>query len=129
MLTLGERTVQIDFEDVEIMSEDIEGWLVATDAGVTVALDTELDEALEREGLAREFVSRLQKLRKDSGFNVSDRIHVEFSTDDETAQAIESMRSYIGMETLAEALERGGQFSGTELEINGRHVNVRVKRV
>lgn len=129
MLTLGERTLQIDFEDVEIVSEDIEGWLVATDSGVTVALDTELDEALEREGLAREFVSRLQKLRKDSGFNVSDRIHVEYSTDDDTALAIESMRSYIGMETLAEALERGGQFSGTELEINGRHVNVRVKRV
>ncbi len=129
MLTIDERTVQIDFEDVEIMSEDIEGWLVATDSGVTVALDTELDEALEREGLAREFVSRLQKLRKDSGFNVSDRIHVEYSTDDDTALAIESMRSYIGMETLAEALERGGQFSGTELEINGRHVNVRVKRV
>ena len=129
MLTIGEKTVQIDFEDVEIISEDIEGWLVATDAGTTVALDTELDESLVREGLAREFVSRLQKLRKDSGFDVTDRINVEYSTDDDTAAAIESMRSYIGMETLAEALERGGQFSGTELEINGRHVNVRVKRV
>lgn len=129
MLTIGEKTVQIDFEDVEIISEDIEGWLVATDAGTTVALDTELDESLVREGLAREFVSRLQKLRKDSGYDVTDRITVEYSTDDETAMAIESMRSYIGMETLAEALERGGQFEGTELEINGRHVNVRVKRV
>ncbi|MBU3678546.1 MAG: isoleucine--tRNA ligase [Candidatus Kapabacteria bacterium] len=129
MLTIGEKTVQIDFEDVEIISEDIEGWLVATDAGTTVALDTELDESLVREGLAREFVSRLQKLRKDSGYNVTDRISVEYSTDDETSAAIESMRSYIGMETLAEALERGGQFEGTELEINGRHVNVRVKRV
>jgi isoleucyl-tRNA synthetase len=129
MLTLGERTVQIDFEDVEIVSEDIEGWLVASDAGVTVALDTELDEALMREGLAREFVSRLQKLRKDSGFDVTDRISVVYSTDDETSAAIESMRSYIVMETLAEALERGGQAEGTVLEINGRHVNVRVQRV
>ncbi|MCX6139643.1 MAG: DUF5915 domain-containing protein [Candidatus Kapabacteria bacterium] len=69
-LTVGEQTVQIDFEDVEIVSEDVEGWLVASDSGLTVALDTELDEILLREGLAREFVSRIQKIRKDSGFEV-----------------------------------------------------------
>jgi isoleucyl-tRNA synthetase len=129
MIDVGERNVQIDFEDVEIISEDIEGWLVASDNGVTVALDTELDEELIREGLAREFVSRLQKLRKDSGFDVTDRITVLYETDDDTSIALESMRSYIAMETLAEALERGGQFEGTGLEINGRHVNVRVQRV
>ena len=128
-LTIGERTVQIDFEDVEIVSEDIEGWLVATDGATTVALDTELDEHLVREGLAREFVSRLQKIRKESGFDVTDRIDVLYSTDDETATALDSMRSYIGMETLAESLERGEQLLGVDLEINGRHVNVRVQRV
>jgi isoleucyl-tRNA synthetase len=128
-LTIGEQTIQIDFEDVEIVSEDIEGWLVASDSGLTVALDTELDDALLREGLAREFVSRIQKIRKDSGFEVTDRISITYVTDDETAAALESLRTYIGMETLTETLERGEQSEGVDLEINGRHVNVRVKRV
>ncbi|MBK6761369.1 MAG: class I tRNA ligase family protein [Ignavibacteria bacterium] len=128
-LTLGEQTVQIDFEDVEIVSEDIEGWLVASDSGLTVALDTELDDALLREGLAREFVSRIQKIRKDSGFEVTDRISIRYVADDETSTALETMRSYIVMETLTETLERGEQSEGVDLEMNGRQVNVRVKRV
>lgn len=128
-IEIEDVTVQIDFEDVEIVSEDIEGWLVATEGATTVALDTEIDQALEREGLAREFVSRLQKLRKDSGYAVTDRIRIEFDTDIETAEAFLSMRSYIAMETLAITLERGEQLQGVGLEINGRHVNVRVERV
>jgi isoleucyl-tRNA synthetase len=128
-LTIDDKTVQIDFEDVEIISEDIEGWLVASDSGLTVALDTELDEHLIREGLAREFVSRLQKIRKESGYDVTDRVAVLYHADNETSAALESMRSYIGMETLAESLERGEQPLGVDLEINGRHVNVRVQRV
>ncbi|NQW29318.1 MAG: isoleucine--tRNA ligase [Ignavibacteria bacterium] len=129
VLTMAEETLQIDFEDVEIVSEDIEGWLVASDYGLTVALDTELDEALEREGLAREFVSKIQKIRKDSGFDVTDRISIEYSTDNETSDSIQGMRSYIVMETLAITLERGEQPAGTDLEINGRHVIVRIIRV
>lgn len=128
-LTMLDETIQIDFEDVEIVSEDIEGWLVASDSGLTVALDTELDDELEREGLAREFVSKIQKIRKDSGFEVTDRISVEYATDDETSEAIQRMRSYIVMETLAITLERGEQPAGTDLEINGRHVIVRIIRV
>ena len=128
-LTLGEQTVQIDFEDVDIVSEDIEGWLVASDGGITVALDTELDEALLREGLAREFVSRIQKIRKDSGFEVTDRISIRYVSDDDTSSTLETMRTYIVMETLTETLERGEQPEGVDLEMNGRQVNVRVKRV
>ncbi len=128
-VSVGDTTVQIDFEDVEIVSEDIEGWLVASDDGVTVALDTEIDEGLEREGLAREFVSRIQKLRKDADYLVTDRITLEYSTDDSTSEALQTMRSYIVMETLAVTLERGERLEGVDLEINGRHVNVRVNRV
>ncbi len=128
-VTIGETTIQIDFEDVEIVSEDIEGWLVATYGRITVALDTELDEALRREGMAREFVSKIQKLRKDSGFEITDRISIRYVTDDETSADLESMRSYIVMETLTETLERGEQSEGVDLEMNGRQVNVRVKRV
>jgi len=128
-ITIGDTTLQIDYEDVEILSEDIEGWLVASDKGVTVALDTEIDESLEREGLAREFVSKLQKLRKDSGYEVTDRIEITYECDEQTSQAVQAMRTYIVMETLAISLERGEQLEGVDLEINGRHVNVRVKRV
>lgn len=127
-LDIGSETMQIDFEDVEIVSEDIEGWLVATEHGLTVALDTDLDDALLHEGLAREFVSRLQKIRKDSGFDVTDRIVIRFSADDETADAISNMRAYIAMETLADTLERGDGSLGTDLEINGRNVSVHVER-
>ncbi|MFN5876558.1 MAG: class I tRNA ligase family protein, partial [Ignavibacteria bacterium] len=88
-LMIDDKTVQIDFEDVEIISEDIEGWLVASDGGLTVALDTELDEHLMREGLAREFVSRLQKIRKESGYEVTDRVEVHYCADDETSAALE----------------------------------------
>ena len=128
-LVVGNETVQIDYEDVEIMSEDIEGWLVASENGITVALDTELDATLEREGLAREFVSRIQKIRRESGYSVTDRVSLEVHTDDDTFEALRTMRAYIVMETLAISLERGEQPEGVDLEINGRFVNVRVKRV
>ena len=124
-----DTTVQIDYEDVEIVSEDIEGWLVSSERGVTVALDTDIDEGLAQEGLARELVSRLQKIRKESGFSVTDRVSVTYTTDDDTAADIDAMRSYIKMETLAITLERGESPAGVDLEINGRHVNVRVERV
>jgi isoleucyl-tRNA synthetase len=128
-INIGESTIQVDYEDVELVSEDIEGWLVASENGMTVALDTEIDEGLEREGLAREFVSRVQKIRKDSGYEVTDRISLHYDSDDSTSDALEALRSYIVMETLAITLERGERSNGIDLEINGRHVNVRVERV
>jgi isoleucyl-tRNA synthetase len=128
-LSWGDETLQIDFEDVEIINEDIEGWLVASDAGLTVALDTELDQNLEQEGLAREFVSRVQKIRKESGYEVTDRVSLMYSSDDTTSEALQTLRPYIVMETLAITLERGEHPDGVDLEINGRHVNVRVMRV
>lgn len=128
-VSIGDETVQIDYEDVEIVSEDIEGWLVAIERGVTVALDTELDETLIREGLAREFVSKIQKIRKDSGFDVTDRIALVMETDDVTFESLMTMRSYIVSETLAETLDRGEGLEGNRLDVNGSTVSVRVTRV
>jgi isoleucyl-tRNA synthetase len=128
-VSIGDATVQIDYEDVEIVSEDIEGWLVAIERGVTVALDTELDETLIREGLAREFVSKIQKIRKDSGFDVTDRIALVMDTDDVTYASLMTMRSYIVSETLAETLDRGEGLEGNRLDVNGSTVSVRVTRV
>ena len=128
-VSIGDLTVQIDFEDVEIVSEDIEGWLVATERGITVALDTEVDDTLLREGLAREFVSKLQKIRKDSGYDVTDRVSVVIETDDVTFTDLMSMRAYIMSETLAEALDRGECQDGNRLDVNGSTVSVRVTRM
>ncbi|MDZ4745171.1 MAG: isoleucine--tRNA ligase [bacterium] len=125
---VGGESVSIDREDVEIVNQDIEGWLVASDNGVTVALDTELDSVLIQEGLAREFVSKVQKFRKDSGFEVTDRIDIAFAADEEVTEAMHVMRNSIVMETLADTLERGEGPFGTLLEINGRNVSVRIER-
>lgn len=127
-VTVGEATLQIDFEDVEIVSEDIEGWLVASEGSITVALDTELDAGLITEGLAREFVSKIQKLRKDSGLEVTDRISLTFGTDDETASSLLSMRMYIATETLADIVDLVIEDFDTTMDVNGREVKVRIAR-
>jgi isoleucyl-tRNA synthetase len=128
-IAVGEETIQIDFEDVDIVSEDIEGWLVASDQGITVALDTEIDKALINEGLAREFVSKIQKLRKDSGLDVTDRIALAYLSDDATSEALQSMRTYIATETLAESIVRGEGPYENAIDVNGRSVSVRLERM
>ena len=95
----------ITLEDVEIFSEDIEGWLVASENGITVALDTALDEDLLREGIAREFINRIQNLRKSSGFEVTDRIDIFVSADENIQNALSAKSDYIKNETLAENIE------------------------
>jgi len=88
-------------EDVEILHEDIKGWLVGSDGPVTVALDTELTDDLVDEGLAREFVNRVQNMRKDAGFDVTDRIRIEHRSSERLSRALERMASYVQQETLA----------------------------
>jgi len=92
-------------DDVEITSEDIEGWLVASNAGLTVALDVTISEDLKKEGIARELVNRIQNLRKDSGFEVTDKIDVKIKKDSEVELAIEDNLAYIKNETLTANLE------------------------
>ena len=92
-------------EDVEITSQDIEGWLVANEGPLTVALDVTINEDLRKEGIARELVNRIQNLRKDSGFEVTDRIDVQLQNDPQVAAAIASNEAYIKSETLTEDLK------------------------
>ncbi|KXK56044.1 MAG: isoleucine--tRNA ligase [Chlorobi bacterium] len=138
-LLLGSNDpVEIAPEDIEIIHEDIEGWLVASEGPITVALDTELDAALRQEGLAREFVNRVQNLRKDSGLEVSDRIRLSFATGhDELRQALELQREYIMAETLAVELQqvefRQSDVSqaadeGSQTEINGQSCLISLER-
>lgn len=99
----GER-LSITKDDVEIMSHQIEGWVVESEEGVTVAIDTELNEKLIEEGLAREFVNRVQNMRKDAGFDVTDKININFTGSSELVKAINNFSDYISNETLAEKL-------------------------
>lgn len=98
---IEELNAEITFEDIEILSEEIKGWSVATENGITVALDTELTQELINEGISREFVNRIQNLRKDSGFEVTDRISIKYYVVENFKYAIESEKDYICNETLA----------------------------
>ncbi len=129
-LSINGDTFTISTEDVEIVREDIQGWMVESDGGLTVALDTALDDGLIAEGLAREFVNRIQTMRKEAGFAVTDRINIHFRASDALRSAIQRMTDYIKTETLAVELVDGshsGEYSST-LEINGEEVEVGVER-
>ena len=99
------KKVNLELGDVEITSQDIEGWLVANDGALTVALDVTITEELRKEGVARELVNRIQNLRKDSGFEVTDRIDVVLQKDNYIESAVHSNIEYIKAETLTEKLE------------------------
>jgi isoleucyl-tRNA synthetase len=99
----GKMTI-LESGDVVITSQDIEGWLVASNAGITVALDVVISEELKKEGVARELVNRIQNLRKDAGFEVTDRIDVTIQKDAQLDQAVIDNMTYIKNETLTEHL-------------------------
>nr|WP_321227358.1 isoleucine--tRNA ligase [uncultured Psychroserpens sp.] len=104
-IEINGKSITLEQSDVEITSKDIEGWLVASSGALTVALDVTLTEELKKEGIARELVNRIQNLRKDSGFELTDRISVQFQKDANIENAIESNLEYIKTETLTNKLE------------------------
>jgi isoleucyl-tRNA synthetase len=104
-LKLTEKNITLELEDVEITSQDIEGWLVANEGALTVALDVTVSDELRKEGIARELVNRIQNLRKDSGFEVTDRIDVQLQKDEKIVAAIASNEDYIKSETLTEEIQ------------------------
>lgn len=129
-LPVNGTEVAVATEDVEILREEIEGWLVASEEGITVALDTTLDELLLAEGLAREFVNRVQNMRKDAGFGVTDRINIYVSAPGTMQPVLDRMAPYIKNETLAVEFSptyRPGEFA-TKLDINGEEVEVGIER-
>ncbi len=104
-LTIEGEEVVLDSNDVEIATQDIPGWLVVTENGLTVALDVTLTQELKEEGIAREFINRIQNLRKDSGFEVNDRISLKIVKHDEINEAIIKNKNYICSETLTTNLD------------------------
>ena len=108
------RKVKLLRDEVSIATKDIPGWLVTSDAGFTVALDVEVDDALKGEGIAREFVNRIQLLRKDSGLEVTDRIAIQVEKAIGIEEAIANNLDYICAETLADSLELVGTVNETD---------------
>jgi isoleucyl-tRNA synthetase len=118
--SLGAETVTITPEDVEIMSEDIPGWLVASEGKLTVALDITLTEALKQEGIARDLVNRIQNLRKDSGLDVQDKIKISLQNNHQQInEAVTAYEQYIREETQATSVQLTETLpGGTTLEID-----------
>ena len=98
----GQGAIELTTDHVTIQTEDIPGWLVSSEGGVTVALDVTLDDALRAEGLARELVNRVQNLRKDAGLDITDRIRLTVCAEDGIRGALDANLDYIRTETLAE---------------------------
>ncbi len=123
----GEK-VRVERDDVEIVTEDIPGWLVTSENGLTVALDIHIDDALRYEGIARELVNRIQNLRKDSGLEVTDRIELTIKVDEELQQALNNNEAYVKAEVLADALHwENEDFEGEELSFDNINSRIALK--
>lgn len=120
-LQLENETINIGVEDVEIISEDIPGWLVTNEGKITVALDINITPVLVEEGIAREFINRIQNIRKDSGFDVTDKINIIIQSNSELDSAINNFSDYICSQTLGNSIkivEKMEQNNSITVEVN-----------
>jgi isoleucyl-tRNA synthetase len=116
-------------EDVEIIPEDVPGWLVANDGNITVALDVTVTDELRNEGMGRELVNRIQNIRKSSDFEITDKVMVEITRNEQTDAAIQTFGSYISAQVLATEINVVDAIEderGVELDIDGIVVKVLV---
>lgn len=129
-LVVGDNSYDLTLEDVEILSEDIPGWQVASDRGLTVALDVQLTDELIAEGMARELVNRIQNIRKDSNFDVTDRIRVTLQDLESIQSAISGYNDYIANEVLADSVSIGDVGAGQTVDLlDGEQIQILVERV
>jgi isoleucyl-tRNA synthetase len=118
-LSIDGEPVILQLGEVEISSEDIPGWTVANKGSLTVALDITVTPELEAEGNAREFINRIQKIRKDSGFELTDRVEVKVSARDGLKDSLTKYKTYICAEILADNFEILPEIQeGTDIEVN-----------
>ena len=120
-IQVGNEKVALSLEDVEIHTEDIPGWIVATEGGLTVALDIHVTEELKQEGIAREFINKIQNIRKENNFEVVDRINLVILRNKEYDDALLAFKNYICTQTLATGLtlvEELNNRDAKEVEIN-----------
>ena len=129
-LKLDSGDVELTLEDVEIITEDMPGWLVANEGKLTVALDITVTDELLREGIARELVNRIQNIRKSNGYEIVDKIVVEIENRDEITEAVKEFANYIASQTLANSVVLVDNLTeATELDFDDFTVKISVKKV
>ena len=121
------EAVDILTEDVDIISEDIPGWLVANEGALTVALEVELTDELRQEGMAREIINRVQNLRKDGGFEITDRISITLAPNAEIEAAVSAFGEYIKTQVLADNITIAPN-NGTEVEFDDFKLNIAITK-
>lgn len=125
----NQNTLEITLDDVEITSQDIPGWLVASNNGQTVALDITLTEALKQEGIARELVNRIQNIRKENNFEITDKINIILQKNSELEQAVANNFTYITTETLTENLQFVDVLNeGIEIDFDDIRTQILIKK-
>lgn len=129
-IEISGNSIILSLQDVEITSQDIEGWLVANSGNITVALDITITEELKKEGIARELINRIQNLRKDSGFEVTDKINVKIEAGNGLLkEAIQANAGYIKSETLTETIAFAESLpSGTEIEFDDLKTKILISK-
>ena len=127
-LDLNGQQAVVETADVEIISEDIPGWLVAHEGNITVALDITLTDDLLREGIARELVNRIQNARKDQDFNITDRIVVKIEPNAHTDAVIAQFGDYIAKQVLADSITVEPVAGGLEFDMDDYRLNVSIKK-
>ncbi len=129
-LTVEGESITVERADVEIVSEDIPGWVVANEGALTVALDIEVTDDLRREGLAREMVKRIQAYRKDNGFEITDHINIVMQTGDAAmCEAVEAFREYICTQVLADSFTFAADVAdAAAFDFDGMIINVNISK-
>ena len=128
-VSLNGNPTQLLLEDVDIATQDMPGWLVASENGATVALDITITDELHREGMAREFVNRVQNLRKDIGLDLTDRIQVLFKGDPAVQESVNHFNTYICGEVLAHAIQITTEDSEHVLDVYDYPVHIHIQKV
>ena len=127
-LSVEGNSVSVDIEDVEIINEDIPGWLVSNEGNLTVALDVTITDELRNEGIAREIINRIQNIRKDSGLEITDRINVVINAVDAVKNAVAAYEDYIKSQILADSIEYA-ENAGQTVEIDEFTITIQINKV
>jgi len=122
--------ISISFDEVDLISKDVPGWLVASDGKYTIALDVTITDELKQEGFARELINKVQNYRKDKNFEVTDKINLSISTNDELKTALNNHKEYISSQTLAKSINFVENTSSNfiEFDINGIPANILIEK-
>ncbi|MDB2589016.1 isoleucine--tRNA ligase [Bacteroidia bacterium] len=129
VIELDEATFELTLDHVEIKTQDMPGWLVASEGDVTVALDININNELRLEGIAREFVNRIQNLRKELGFDVTDRIKIEYQGDEEIIKSASLHHDYICNEVLANQFVHNEEITSNEVDVYEKNVFLHLTKV